>query len=102
MPVWINSSLIDSSALDDLRRAAAFGVTTFFDQPGDDMRDSTSRALYSLDEHHNEVSQAPPYSDLQVFGARLGAIDESVLRDLGFAEFSSTNGDSRPRKMQIE
>ena len=90
MPIWIGESLIDAQTLSDLRDASAYGITTFLERRNDEKSASISRILYSLDEHHNEVSQEPPYSELHVFGANLREVDQAAFRELGFNRYDRT------------
>jgi len=40
--------------------------------------------LDSVDQHHNEFSQTPPYSELLVFGVPLSASLQPLLQEFGF------------------
>lgn len=87
MPVWLLESVLSSQALDDLRKKSAYTVTTFSGQRGETGADIVSRILDELDEHHNDISQDPPYRSLHVFGVDLTEVHADSFRDLGFIRF---------------
>ena len=47
-----------------------------------------SNHLDSVDQHHNEFSQNPPYTTLLVFGLPLSPTFEPLLREFGFMSSS--------------
>lgn len=87
MPVWLLETLVSGQALEDLRAKAPYAVTTFRGRPEETGADAVNRILDELDEHHNEVSQEPPYRALQVFGVDLSDVHAGSFRDLGFVRF---------------
>jgi hypothetical protein len=70
MPVWIIDTPPNRGSVQSLRTGdPARSISTFVDVPSDSAEDLLIGMLPTIDLHHGEYSQDPPYSALQVFGA---------------------------------
>jgi hypothetical protein len=86
-PAWIAST---PEMRNTVRAATAIGlVVTELVTNGDASREWLFNHLDSVDQHHNEFSQQPPYSELLVFGVASSAEIESWLQQFGFCEVQS-------------
>lgn len=91
MPVWIVHSTVNTVIVKELRsQNISYQLTEFFPEQLESKADLFHKIVYSLDEHHNELSQDPPYNTLLVYGLDLEAIDENVLKELGFCQLQKT------------
>lgn len=91
MPVWIVKSPINSVVVKELRlQSDNYQLTEFFSEQFESKANSFHKIIYTLDEHHNELSQEPPYNTLLVYGLDLDTIDENELKELGFFQFQKT------------
>lgn len=95
MPVWIIDSLQNRPVVEKIRNTKSSGaaeiITTF--QAGDleSLEMACERIVQSLDEHHNDYSQTPGYSELMVIGVSLGDVSLKPFLELNFDQFSRTN-----------
>ena len=78
-----------SSKSDDL---LADGVTTFQSkEEGLSPADILDSVIDEVDEHHNEYSHTPGWSELHVYGAPLTDKIKTVLKEFGFLDFKSAD-----------
>jgi len=82
-PTWIASTPELQSTI-ALARRLGLTVTELFPN-GTSAWEWLSNHLDSVDQHHNEFSQDPPYSKLLVFGVKLSAAVEPLLSPFGFS-----------------
>lgn len=71
------------------------GATTFKAIDDDPASETCRKVLNDIDLHHGEYSSHPPYSVLQVVGARLGASVKRAIEALGFSKFERTENGFR-------
>jgi len=91
MPVWIVKSHNNAVMVKELRlQSNSYQLTEVFSEQLESNSNVFYRIIDTLDEHHNEVSQDPPYNTLLVYGLDLEAIDINILRELGFIKFQKT------------
>jgi hypothetical protein len=67
------------------------GVTTFTPFTSGDREQVLLGILDTVDLHHGQYSADPPYSEVEVYGARLTDAVEHAFRGLGFTEFGATS-----------
>lgn len=86
-PAWIAST---PEMRNTVRAATEIGlvVTELFTN-GDTPSEWLFNHLDSVDQHHNEFGQQPPYSELLVFGVASSAEIMSWLKQFGFCEVNS-------------
>jgi len=94
-PVWIVDSPVNHAIAENLwaqfpTRSHLEGVTTFNAAETDSPEETLLEYLGTIDLHHGSDSADPPYTVLEVIGARLTAKIEAVLSDLGFDSFPVT------------
>jgi hypothetical protein len=88
MPVWVLDTPINRQAAhrfwpDGAEASSGRNITTFIG--GDESaEDSCIRILPTVDTHHNALAQKPPYSAIEVFGARLTTELRRALEEYGF------------------
>lgn len=75
--VW-KSGMADAAA-DPL----AVGVTSFAAGEGESPEETCARIAWNVDEHHNESSHDPPWSEIEVFGVKLTEALRDVFEELG-------------------
>lgn len=91
MPVWIVNSPINTVIVKALRaQNSSYQLTEFFTDQFESKADSFHKIVDTVDEHHNELSQFPPYDTLLVYGLDIEDIDNNVLINLGFLQFQKT------------
>ncbi|GAB2878617.1 hypothetical protein GCM10027277_54790 [Pseudoduganella ginsengisoli] len=93
MPVWIIDSPQNRAAVEKIRKAGVLdesGVTTFQPREGESLVMACERIVQSLDDHYNERSQTPGYSELAVIGVSLGEVSLRPFWELNFDEFVRT------------
>jgi hypothetical protein len=91
MPVWVVSSNRNSKVVKKIRLENENSqLTEFFPKKPESKVDMFRRIVFTVDEHHNEISQSTPYNVLLVYGLKLNDIDTHELSELGFMEFIST------------
>lgn len=56
--------------------------------------------LDSVDQHHNEFSQTPPYTTLAVLGLSLSPAVEAILREFGFVSAAPSGFGFTATKLQ--
>jgi hypothetical protein len=82
--LWIVDSATNLDALQRIRRTdPTFRPTTFRDGPGSPS-DFFANLLSTIDLHHGEFSQSPPYDQLDVYGARPNHAVQAALAAIGF------------------
>lgn len=82
-PIWIVESERNRAVLENL--PPAYGPLTVFPPRKDESATHIfERIVDSLDQHHNELAQDPPYDTLVVYGLPAEADMLDSLRDLGF------------------
>lgn len=91
-PLWIVDSKANREALEGSR--ANWRSLTWFPLRGDESAAQLfARIAPSLDQHHNELAQDPPYSVLDVYGLPTAAGDMlGPLRHLGFVALAVEPG----------
>lgn len=82
-PTWIASTPKLQPTI-ALARRLGLPVTELFPN-GASAWEWLSNHLDSVDQHHNEFSQEPPYSKLLVFGVQLSAAVGPLLAPFGFS-----------------
>lgn len=65
-------------------------ATTFKALDDDPASETCLKVLGDIDLHHGEYSSHPPYSVLEVVGARLSASVKRAIEALGFSKFERT------------
>jgi hypothetical protein len=93
--MWIVDSPVNRAVAEDLwaqfpKRTHLEGVTTFKAAETDSPEEMLIGNLGTIDLHHGFYSADPPYTVLDVVGARLTARIEAALTDWGFDLFSAT------------
>jgi hypothetical protein len=84
MPVWLVSSPVNSHAAELARPKLEEGrITTILTRANESTAALLARALYAIDEHHGEASQAAPYSELCVRGASEHLLSSELISELG-------------------
>lgn len=95
MPVWIIDSLQNRAVVEKIRNTGSSGtarlVTTFPARELEPLEMTCERILQSLDEHHNDCSQTPGYSELNVIGVSLGEVSLKPFLELNFDQFLRTD-----------
>jgi hypothetical protein len=82
--LWIVDSATNLDALQYIRRAdPTYRPTTFRDAPGGS-GELLAKLLPTVDLHHGEFSQSPPYDRLDVYGARPNHAVQAALASIGF------------------
>jgi hypothetical protein len=66
------------------------GITLFKYSESDSSDQVCLDILETVDLHHGEYSHAPPWSEVEVYGAQLTPTLESALVELGFSKFHQT------------
>lgn len=66
------------------------GATTFKALDDDPASETCLKVLGDIDLHHGEYSSDPPYTVLEVVGARLSASVKRAIEALGFSKFERT------------
>lgn len=93
MPVWIIDSPQNRIAVEKIRKSGGLNeadVTTFQAKEGESLVKACERIVQSLDDHYNEHSQTPGYSELAVIGVSLGDVSLRPFLELNFDEFVRT------------
>lgn len=94
MPIWIIDTPQNRIAVEKIRNAVSSRsvepITMFQSKPGESTEQSCERIVQSLDEHHNEYSQTPGYTELMIIGASLSKISLTPFLELEFNQFFST------------
>jgi hypothetical protein len=93
--VWIVDSPINRAVAENLwaqfpKRNHLDGITTFKAVETDSPEKILIGNLDTIDLHHGFYSADPPYTVLEVFGARLTATVEAALTGFGFDSFAVT------------
>ncbi len=92
MPVWIvespdNRPVAERIRLEFPAKSHLDGITTFVDSPGVSGEQILLDHLDAIDLHHGIHSADPPYTELEIFGAKLTQKLKTKLIALGFANF---------------
>jgi hypothetical protein len=66
------------------------GITLFKYAEADSSDQVCLDILETVDLHHGEYSHAPPWSEVEVYGAQLTPTLQSALVELGFSKFDVT------------
>jgi hypothetical protein len=80
--LWIIRSPANSMVVDDLRRAGV-RLTTFEDHFGPEVA-AFDEILRTIELHHGEYSQDPPFQRLEVFGLEFDDAFQESLHAVGF------------------
>jgi hypothetical protein len=87
----VNRAIAEELWAQFLTRNHLDGVTTFKAAETDSAEEMLIENLDTIDLHHGFYSADPPYTVLEIVGARLTARIEAALTDLGFDSFPITN-----------
>jgi hypothetical protein len=92
MPIWIIDSTQNRSVVEKIRNTEFFKaeITTFQARKQESLAMACERILQSLDEHYNECSQTPGYSELMVIGVSLDDVSLKPFLELNFNQFLRT------------
>ena len=87
-PVWIVDAPANRAAAEALwasksTKSAELSLTTFPVESGSSAETRLAGVVPTVDLHHGEHSQHPPYAGIEVFGARPTAEVREVLREFG-------------------
>lgn len=82
-PVWMVDSPRNRAALNSLGTACG-PVAVFSLRDNETAMDVFQRIVESLDQHHNEFAQHPPYDTLDVYGLPADADMLDSVKDFGF------------------
>ncbi|VTU20979.1 hypothetical protein H4CHR_00695 [Variovorax sp. PBS-H4] len=82
-PLWIIESEANRGALKN-SSSRNWPLTWFPIRSGESATEVFARISYSLDQHHNEFAQDPPYDVLDVYGLPPNVDMLPSVRDLGF------------------
>ena len=84
MPVWLVSSPVNLHAAELARPKLEAGrITTILTRANESTAALLARALYAIDEHQGESSQATPYNELCVRGASEHLLSSELISELG-------------------
>ena len=104
MPVWIVDSPQNQSVVEKIRNTQSSNgvkiITTFPTRERESLGMVCERIVQSLDDHHNEYSQTPGYSELRVIGVSLGDVSLKPFLELNFDQFVQTATGFIARKSQ--
>lgn len=94
-PVWIVDTPLNRTAAETIwaatpNRTHLDGVTTFKFAPESSSEDILLNELDTIDLHHGEHSSDPPYTILEIIGARVTSRLKAELSEFGFNEFQET------------
>lgn len=99
VPMWIVDSPSNRRVVEATRALEPeWMITTFPLRDGESRADACERIIDSLDQHHNEFAQRPPYSELVVIGLSLSDVSLKPFVELGFTEFLLTSAGFTARK----
>lgn len=104
MPVWIVASHQNDPVIASVHAAIqmpAGTITAFPMRVGESCAATCERIVESLDQHHDEHSQTPGYTDLAVIGLSLGDVSLKPFLELGFSEFAQTANGFIARKTGV-
>ena len=92
VPVWIVDTPINKTVVQRLWREqpqsdSLTGITTFDSSNSASPEDIVGSMLGTIDLHHGCYSADPPYTVMEVFGARLNDKLKAQLSEYGFNEF---------------
>lgn len=93
-PIWIAESERNRDALKTSPKPSG-AITWFPLRKGESAEQVFARIAESLDQHHNELAQVPPYDTLDVYGLPVDADVLSSVRDLGFVSQAKQSGVTR-------
>jgi hypothetical protein len=103
MPVWIIDSSQNRAAVEKIRKSGLpeeSDVTMFQTRDGESLVMACERIVLSLDDHYNEHSQTPGYTELNVIGVSLGDVSLRPFLELNFDEFVRTDTGFIAKKVQ--
>ena len=103
MPVWIIDSSQNRAAVEKIRKSGLpeeSDVTMFQTRDGESLVMACERIVLSLDDHYNEHSQTPGYTELTVIGVSLGDVSLRPFLELNFDEFVRTDTGFIAKKVQ--
>jgi hypothetical protein len=97
VPVWIVDTPVNKPVAQRLWRERPqvnplTGITTYNFSGDASPEENLLKELDTIDLHHGSYSANPPYTRMEVFGARLSDKIKFALADYGFHEFSPTTG----------
>lgn len=94
VPKWVVDSPINHQALDVLGGTTRLheSVTTFEPRGQETPLQMASRIADSLDQHHNELAQVPPYDTLDLFGVEPDPVILERFSAYGFRSMVAGNG----------
>lgn len=98
MPVWILSTEANDKLVVLARQKFGPGrITTVLAKGDESPADLFARALYAIDEHHGDASQAVPFSELYIYG-RIDGIPSELASELNFKSTTTIEGGIVVRK----
>ena len=103
VPMWIIDSPQNRLVVEKIRKAGLpeeSDVTTFQTRKGESLVMACERIVLSLDDHYNEHSQTPGYTELNVIGVSLGDVSLRPFLELNFDEFARTTTGFTAKKVQ--
>jgi hypothetical protein len=71
MPIWVEVTQANISAIEQVASTSAHGLTTFVRRELESSSALAGRIIDSLDQHFNDHSQLVPYNRIEVFGLAL-------------------------------
>ena len=97
MPVWIVDTPVNRAAAQKQwaqgsGRSHTQAITTFKVDPAQSTEAWLAGVLSAVELHHGEYSHGPPYSAIEVFGARLTPALRETLAEYGLDTFSERQG----------
>ncbi len=106
MPVWVIESEQNNVVIDRLRKAnmdgAEFSITTFPARERESKEKCCERIVGSLDDHHNDFSQTPGYTELVVIGVFMNEVSQQPFLSLGFNRFLPTDAGFVAKKLRSD
>jgi hypothetical protein len=93
MPVWIVQSIANEAATEHVhkvRRLPQLWLTTFPLRKQETVAAACERIVCSLNQHHDQSSQEPPYNKLMVIGVTLSEVSLASFLECEFDSFFTT------------
>ena len=66
------------------------GITSFGAYEDEPPEATCARLAADLDEHHGDFAREPPWSEIEVFGARLNPLSRQAFEEIGATSFEPT------------
>lgn len=81
--VWVVESRENTPIIQSVWKSGAVGVTSFAAFEGESHEAMCARIAGDVNEHHGAFSHDPPWSEIEVFGAKLTSTLRHVFEELG-------------------